>query len=300
MTTERSYTKADLVDFKPSHDTFVGIDSDGCVFDTMEIKQKECFHSLIASHWQLETVEKYVRETAEFVNLYSRWRGQNRFITLLLTFDLLRKRKEIAEAGVTVPELPELRAFADSGVPLGNPSLEKTVKETGNEELGSVFAWSKAVNERIAQTVKNIPPFPWARESLEKTRAGSDAICVSQTPAEALLREWQEHDLLQYVSVIAGQELGTKTEHIALATKDRYHPDRILMIGDAPGDMKAAVGNNAHFYPVNPAHEADSWERFYKEAYDKFLAGEYGGEYEEKVIAEFEALLPETPPWESE
>jgi len=32
-----------LVDFKPKHEFFVGIDSDGCAFDTMEIKHKECF-----------------------------------------------------------------------------------------------------------------------------------------------------------------------------------------------------------------------------------------------------------------
>jgi hypothetical protein len=28
-----------------------------------------------------------------------------------------------------------------------------------------------------------------------------------------------------------------------------------------------------------------------------FLAGEYAGDYETKLIAEFEALLPEVPPW---
>jgi hypothetical protein len=29
----------------------------------------------------------------------------------------------------------------------------------------------------------------------------------------------------------------------------------------------------------------------------KFLAGEYAGEYEALLIAEFEKLLPEVPPW---
>ena len=36
---------------------------------------------------------------------------------------------------------------------------------------------------------------------------------------------------------------------------------------------KAAQANGACFYPVNPAQEEASWERFYKEAYDRFLAG---------------------------
>ena len=69
------------------------------------------------------------------------------------------------------------------------------------------------------------------------------------------------------------------------------------MIGDAPGDMKAARANNALFYPINPGHEEVSWERFYKEAFDKFIAGDYDGAYEDQVVAEFEALLPDKPPW---
>ena len=32
-----------LVDFQPKQSFFVGIDSDGCAFDAMEIKHKECF-----------------------------------------------------------------------------------------------------------------------------------------------------------------------------------------------------------------------------------------------------------------
>ena len=32
-----------LADLKPHGGFFVGIDSDGCAFDTMEIKHKECF-----------------------------------------------------------------------------------------------------------------------------------------------------------------------------------------------------------------------------------------------------------------
>ena len=43
----------------------------------------------------------------------------------------------------------------------------------------------------------------------------ADLIIVSQTPLEALEREWKEHNLEKYVNVIAGQEHGTKTEHIA-------------------------------------------------------------------------------------
>jgi hypothetical protein len=69
------------------------------------------------------------------------------------------------------------------------------------------------------------------------------------------------------------------------------------MVGDAPGDMRAARANDALFFPVKPGHEEESWELFYNEALDRFLAGEYAGDYEAALIAEFEKLLPETPPW---
>jgi phosphoglycolate phosphatase-like HAD superfamily hydrolase len=214
-----------------------------------------------------------------------------------MCIDLLRDRPEVLASGVTLPEFPELQKFMDSGVPLGNPSLAEEVKQTGNEELASILKWSEDVNEEIAKVVKKVPPFPWAQKSLEKIVESADAIVVSQTPAEALLREWEENDLVKYVHAIAGQELGKKSEHLKLAAAGKYPSDRILMIGDAPGDMKAAKDNDALFYPINPGKEDASWERLHSESFDKFLAGTYSGDYEQRVIEEFESLLPETPPW---
>ncbi len=291
------FTQADLLNFKSRHTSFVGIDSDGCVFPTMEIKQKQCFHKLIVAHWHLEKIEKYVRESAEFVNLYSKHRGQNRFPCLLMAIDLLRDRPEVLSAGVTLPDFAALKRFIESGVPLSNGELEKAAAATGDPGLKQVLAWSLAVNAEIARTVKNVPPFKWVRESFDKIRQNSDAICVSQTPTEALVREWEENNLMQYAAVIAGQELGTKAEHLQMATLGRYPADKVLMIGDAPGDFRAARAVKACFYPINPGHEDASWDRFYNEAYDKFLAGEYGGEYENRLIAAFDQLLPDTPPW---
>jgi hypothetical protein len=37
--------QAPLRNFKRTQDFFVGIDSDGCAFDTMEVKHKECDES---------------------------------------------------------------------------------------------------------------------------------------------------------------------------------------------------------------------------------------------------------------
>jgi len=297
--TEDHYTLDALKALTPQHDTFLGVDSDGCVFDTMEIKQKHCFHGLIAEHWGLKSIEPLLRETAEFVNLYSAWRGQNRFIALRKTFDLLRERPEAHVPGVTLPLMSDMAAFIDSGATLGNADLEREAKRTGSAELAHLYDWSLKINEEIAAKVKRIPPFPWALKSLQLVQDTSDVVCVSQTPVEALIREWKENNLLPYARFIAGQEIGTKAEHLEIATTGKYAPDRVLMIGDAPGDYKAAQANGVLFYPVNPSEEDASWQRFHDEAYQRFLDGTYAGDYAEELRLDFFARLPETPPWAS-
>lgn len=286
-----------LKDLQPQHPFFIGIDSDGCVFDTMEIKHKECFIPNIIKHWGLQAVSKYARETAEFVNLYSKWRGVNRWPALIKVLDLLRERPEVQVRHAYIPELPDVRAFIAAGGALSNDMLQQRIAQTGSQELAAALAWSKAVNAAIADMVHGVPPFPMVRESLELLHAQADIIVVSQTPVEALEREWQEHHLDGLVRVIAGQEMGTKSEHIRYASEGRYADDHKLMVGDAPGDLKAARDNHALFFPINPGREESSWQRFYGEGIQRFFAGTFQGDYEQALIKEFEQWLPDIPPW---
>ncbi len=289
--------KDKLLAFKPQHSYFVGIDSDGCVFDTMEIKHKECFIPNIIKHWNLQAISKYARAAAEFVNLYSKWRGINRFPALTRALELLRDWPEPMRRGVKLPDWAPLQKWIDSGATLGNPALEAEVAKTGDPALKRTLDWSKAVNKAIADMVEGVPPFPYFRESVEKLAKNADVICVSATPGEALEREWQEHDIARFAAVIAGQEMGSKKEHLKLAAGEKYEKNRLLMIGDAPGDLAAARANGALFYPINPGREDASWERFLNEAADRFFNGAYAGDYETALIAEFDKLLPEKPPW---
>jgi len=286
-----------LREMQPQHAFFVGIDSDGCAFDTMEIKHKECFIPNIIRYWGLQPVSKYAREAAEFVNLYSKWRGINRWPALIMTFELLRERPEVQQRHAVIPQGTKIQEFIKSGLPLGNPALKELVQKTGDAELTQALAWSEAVNRTIEEMVKGVPPFPYVQESLEALAKVADIIVVSATPGEALVREWQEHDIAPYARVIAGQEMGSKKEHLQFAAKGKYPSGHILMIGDALGDLQAAQANGALFFPINPGDEDKSWERFYKEGMAKFLAGEFAGAYEAALIAEFEKLLPEVPPW---
>ena len=285
-----------LRDFQPKHDFFIGIDSDGCVFDSMEIKHKECFAPMFVKHHNLQAVSKYAREVWDFVNLYSKTRGANRFPALTRALNLLRERPEVQARNVNVPIYPALDEWMERETKLGNATLAAEV-EGGNEGLAHIKVWSEGVNEQVADIVHGVPPFPLLRETLEKALGQADMMVISQTPCDALEREWAEHDISRFVEIIAGQEMGTKTEHLKFAAVDKYAAEKILMIGDAPGDHKAAKANGVLFYPILPGREEDSWERLHGEALDRFFAGTYAGEYEEKLFAEFDGCLPENPSW---
>ena len=287
-----------MIDFKPRHDFLVGIDSDGCAFDTMELKHKECFIPNIINYWGLQGVSKYAREAAEFVNLYSKSRGINRFPALVEALDWTNKRPEVKARGVHVEIPKSLCEWMKRETKLGNPALEEEVERTGDPDLKHTLAWSKAVNHSVTDMVRGVPPFPFVRESLQKLQEHADVLVVSATPHEALQREWEEHDLSKYTVAICGQEIGTKKESLGSAAK--YPPNHTLMIGDAPGDYKAAVPNKALFFPINPGAEEASWKRFYEEGIERFLSGAFAGNYQEELLAEFDRCLPDHPPWRVE
>ncbi len=290
------FTKDDLINFLPHFKTFVGIDSDGCVFDTMEIKQKDFFHPHIIRHWGLEAIEPQVRAAAEFVYLYSTYRGLNRFLGLCKTFELLVDWEE-ARSKASLPDPADLRIYCDSGLPLSNATLQSEAERTGSPLLAEVYDWSVALNEDIDRNMPDPPPFPGVEQVLQRIQQHSDTIVISQTQSVALLKDWYRDNLAQYVSVIAGPELGSKIDHFTMAAVNRYPSNAILMIGDAPGDMATAQTIGCNFYPINPGHEVASWQRFMDEAYTAFLSGGFSEDYQKQLNDEFKALLPGTPPW---
>ena len=279
----------------PKHEFLIGIDSDGCVFDTMELKHKECFIPNTIKYYDLQAISKYAREAAEFVNLYSKSRGVNRFPALVETLEWLQRRPVVAARGVVVEIPASLKTWINEETKLGNPALEAKVAETNDPDLEHALAWSLAVNRTIADMVHDVPPFPYVRESLERLQGKADMLCCSATPNEALQAEWAEHAIDRYVEAICGQELGSKKE--TLTNASLYAENHSLMIGDAPGDYRAAIANNCLFFPINPGEEEASWKLFFDEGIERFLEGKFAGEYQQQLLDEFDRYLPEQPPW---
>ena len=145
---------------------------------------------------------------------------------------------------------------------------------TGDADLELALRWSEAVNRSISEIVVEVPPFPLVRESLESMRGKADVMVVSATPGEALEREWSEHGLIEHVALLAGQELGSKKEHLTLAAGGRYEPEKILMVGDRSRDWEAARAAACSSFPINPGCEDESWQRFFEEGLPRFFAGD--------------------------
>ena len=288
----------EMIDFKPKKEFFVGIDSDGCVFDAMEIKHKECFIPNTVNVWGLQSVSRFTREVHEFVNLYSKWRGLNRWRNIIRTMDFLRDHPEVKRRGVSVPQLDGIRGFVASGSKLSDAGLFAYMKDHHEPDLQLGVQWSSDINASIERIVHGLMPFAPVKPSFLALAQEADLACVSATRNNDLAREWTYAGILDDVDLLCGQEVGSKEEILHLTAEGKYPQNHMLMMGDAPGDLAAARSVGALFFPINPGYEADSWDRFYSEGYKKFLEGTYAGEYEAKLIREFESLLPEVPPWQ--
>jgi len=135
-----SATVDSLKAHEATHEYLIAIDSDGCAFDTMEIKQKECFVPNHVKFWGLQAISKYARAASEFVNLYSRWRGLNRFPALLKVFDLLDDWDKVQARGFTSPEAPHLREWVKTETKLGNAALAAYCAAHDHEDMHRTLA----------------------------------------------------------------------------------------------------------------------------------------------------------------
>jgi len=280
------------------HAALVGFDSDGCVFDTMGLKHRECFCPPFIGRFGLQAVSKAAREVWEFVNLDSATRGVNRFKAVLVALDLLKNHPESISRGFSVPDLPILREWVSRTARLSEASLKAELAEHPSDELRLVMDWSADVNTAVAHIARIVPPFPRVAEVISAASRRADVMVVSQTPMEAIVREWTENEIIGDVWTVAGQEFGSKTDQLRAGMSLREGP--ALMIGDAPGDLAAAREAGASFFPIIPGQETESWRLLADSVLFSWLDGRYSRNQEDELIAKFNAALPDRPVWKKQ
>lgn len=260
-----------LKNFKKKKNALVCIDSDGTAMNVMTIKHEKCFGPCLVREWGLEQYENEVLAMWNKINLYSKTRGNNRFLTLYMALN------EIDNKYIKIDGLDEYKNWTETASSLSNACLMESIKATGSAILKKALDWSQSVNVATTLlTYDDKQPFEGVREFLELAYKSADIAIVSSAGFDVIKEEWRYHDLLKYVGVIAAQEDGTKKVCLEQLTAKGYEKSRVLMIGDALSDMKAAQDSGVQFYPMQIDEESNSWAMLKNMYFAQLVNGSYG------------------------
>ena len=272
--------------FERKHDYLVCVDSDGCVMDTMNCKHFHCFGPCMVTEWGLEEWKEEILDRWNVINLFSMTRGINRFKGLAMAL------KEIDGKYKKITGVDALVHWADTAPALSNDGVAKAAAEAADTDAKLVFekalSWSKAVNAAIVELDESLKvPYEGAKEGLAAAHSFADVAMVSSANRDAVEEEWGKFGLLEHTDIVLAQDIGPKAACIAAMLKFGYDLDKVVMVGDAPGDCDAAEKNNVYYYPILVNHEKESWDEAIFNAFGKLRNGdyaEYGAEMKKKFL----------------
>lgn len=255
------------------------VDSDGCAIDTMTYKHELFMAPLAAEKFNVreEDKERFLENWSN-INLYSRYRGVNRFDGLVLT---------LKSINYDVMNVDNLYRWVEESDTLSPDTLKPEIDKHGTDDLKAALEWTFSVNKSVANGKEHDDVFEGALEGLKKISELGKIYVVSTANREAITDEWTRYDLIEYVDGIYGQDTGKKEDTIARFIADGTEPHQIIMIGDSPGDLVAAEKNEAWFYPILVGAEKESWDELIENVADKFAANEFTQEDHEYYKKKF-------------
>ena len=274
---------ADIKDFIKKHEYLVCVDSDGCAMDTMDIKHFRCFGPRMVDEWELSEWREEILARWNEINLYTMTRGINRFKGLAGALS------EISQKYREIEDVTTLVDWAENSPELSNSALEREIeKNPESVSLKKALRWSQAVNRSITELPEEeIKPFALAKEALCRAHEVADVAIVSSANLGAVMEEWTKHGLLAHTDIVMAQNSGSKAACIKALLEKGYDKNRVLMCGDAPGDLAAAEKCGVYFFPILVKRESESWGEFMYTALSRLIDGSYGDTYDEQKKNEF-------------
>ena len=273
--------------FERKHDYLVCVDSDGCVMDTMNCKHFHCFGPCMVTEWGLEAWKEEILDRWNVINLFSMTRGINRFKGLAMAL------KEIDGKYTKITGVDALVHWADTAPALSNDAVTKAAQDATDADakliLQKALSWSKAVNAAIVALDESLKvPYDGAKEGLAAAHTFADVAMVSSANRDAVEEEWGKFGLLEHTDIVLAQDIGSKAACIGEMMKFGYDPEKVIMVGDAPGDSDAAEKNGVHYYPILVNHEKESWDELVDVGYEKLRCGaytQYGAQKKQEFLA---------------
>ena len=270
-----------MIIFNKEKDFLVCIDSDGTIMDTMTIKHVNCFGPEFINVFNIkDNVEDILTEWNR-ANLYSLTRGINRFQGLKEILVYVKKYDYEFSGS------DEFFYWVDTTKEFSVNSIKEFMKTTSNTNCFELaLEWSKRVNESI----EKLPPssaFKGVSEVLNSIVDKVDLVGVSSANEAAVVEEWTRLNLISLFKEVACQNKGNKAHIISESLKQGYKKENTIMLGDALGDLNAALKNGVWFFPIVPGKEETSWVRFKEEALVKLLNNQFDQNYQDLLINQF-------------
>jgi phosphoglycolate phosphatase-like HAD superfamily hydrolase len=253
------------------------VDSDGCAMDTMTYKHELFFGPLAAEEFEVEDKDTF-QENWEQINLYTKTRGVNRFVGLVMGLESI---------DYDVINIENLKKWVNETASLSNDSLEVEINKTDSDDLKRALTWSNAVNKNIAEAEGHDEPFPGVIEGLEKMQELGKVYVVSSANREAVEDEWIRHGLMEHVDDLYCQDRGKKADVLAGFIANGTDSENILMVGDSPGDLEAAEQNDTWFFPIIVGDEEASWKELHDNVAEQAVAGNFTQEDQDKYKDQF-------------
>ncbi|GEM_PF-156890 len=248
-------------------DLLICIDSDGCAIDSMTIKHVEAFGPAFIEVWNVSQDDRdEILTEWNRINLYSLSRGINRFQGLVT---ILKKYSHLDD----VSEITKLMEWTEATKALSATALKEAYDKSKLNIMHKALLWSDRVNE-IIESMPLAEPFDGVYDAIKTMKENGHIAVVSSANREAIEEEWKTCGLYDMVDYFYSQSDGTKAECIRKLKDKGYDKDRIIMIGDALGDYKAAMENDVWFYPILVTKEKDSWKNFIDIYFEKFRNGQ--------------------------
>lgn len=267
--------------FVKKHDYLICVDSDGCVMDTMNCKHFHCFGPCMVHEWVLEPWQEEILHRWNEINLFRMTRGINRFEALAIVLE------EISEKYTPIIGVSGLKHWVNTAPALSNDSILEAIMACEDDDtrlcLQKALVWSLAVNDHINRLPEELKkPFDGALECLAACHAVADVAMVSSANRDAVEEEWEKFGLLEHTDIVLAQDVGSTDYCISKMLSFGYDPQKVLMVGDAPGDRDAAEKTGIWYFPILVNWEEECWSELREGALDLFLAGSYGSIQEEK------------------